>query len=51
MNLVRLPLSAEWINENRVADNYICGEYRYQPTLTARTAAATSPLAARAARA
>ena len=34
MNLVRLPLSAEWINGNFAADNYICGEYRYMQTLT-----------------
>ena len=34
MNLVRLPLSAEWINGNMAADNYICGEYRYMPTLS-----------------
>ena len=34
MNLVRLPLSAEWINGNMAADNYICGEYRYIPTLS-----------------
>ena len=34
MNLVRLPLSAEWINGNMAADNYICGEYRYMLTLS-----------------
>ena len=34
MNLVRLPLSAEWINGNMAANNYICGEYRHMPTLS-----------------
>ena len=33
MNFVRLPLSAEWINGNLVAENYICGEYRHWSTL------------------